>query len=446
MSPIQCIVALTTGLFVPPMMALAKPAPETPPQPTIVKLAPADGQNTQPRMLMLHRALDGNATNDDTNAAREIEAGGPWIGVQFGPIPKPLRAHLNLAETAGQMVLNVAEGSPADIAGLKQYDVITNIDGRDAAVDMAQFLDLIRSFTPNETHQFGLIRGGAAMTQRVVVGTRPADWNNLKYRYEVEQEPMAGTQLFRRGGMLEKDPQGNWQFKNLDQLKDMQDLWKYMPQFNADDLQFSWQRAMPGGQNQMRVYVNKGNEIRIEKNEDGKITVTKTDRENDDESTTTATYDDEAAFEKADPETYKTYKGGFGAAGKGDLHYFFGQNPHGQFGPHGQPFNFQFDMKELHEAADAMRRDAEAAQNQATNLRNQLEMEMARQQGSAGQTQDAGKSASTSFEVEADGSVRVVTRSGDSELVRRFNSLDQMKTTSPDLFEKYESVRSGAKE
>src|SRR5690606_16221314 len=113
----------------------------------------------------------------------------------------------------------------------------------------------------------------------------------------------------------EKDAQGNWQFKDLDQFKDLQDIWKHMPQFDPNDLQYYW-RAMPGHHDQVQIYVNKGKEIRIEKSEDGKITVTKKERENGKESTTTAVYDDEAAFEKADPDTYKSYQSGFGGSGR----------------------------------------------------------------------------------------------------------------------------------
>lgn len=439
MSPIQCIVAITTGLFIPPMAAMAKPIESTGQQPVIVKLAPADGSASQPRVLTLNRMQAAEAPADAQPQARNIEAGGPWIGVQFGPVPKPLRSHLKLAEGVGQMVLNVAEGSPADVAGLLQYDVIIDIDGREASNDMGAFLDMIRSYRPNETHRFGLIRAGEPTSQQVVVGSRPADWNTLKYKYEMEEEPMAGGQLFQRGGMLEKDAQGNWQFKDLNQLKDMHDIWKHIPQFDPNDLQYSWRRTMPGDQNQVQIYVNQGREVRIEKNADGKITVTKTQREDGKESTTTATYDDEAAFEKADPDTFKSYQGGFG----GGMGQFYGGPLFGQGfgGTQGKPFRFNYNLKELHEAADALRKEAEAAQKQADVLNEQLQNDMSQLRA----VREVAK-ATTSFEVDADGSIRVTMRSAGGEIVERFQNVDQLKNSRPELYEKYQAIRGESKE
>ena len=35
---------------------------------------------------------------------KNVEPGGPWLGVQFGPVPKPLAVHLGLDGEVGQMV------------------------------------------------------------------------------------------------------------------------------------------------------------------------------------------------------------------------------------------------------------------------------------------------------------------------------------------------------
>jgi membrane-associated protease RseP (regulator of RpoE activity) len=51
-----------------------------------------------------------------------------WIGVQGGEIQPPLQAHLGLEENEGVLVEWVAPDSPADKAGVKQYDVILKVN------------------------------------------------------------------------------------------------------------------------------------------------------------------------------------------------------------------------------------------------------------------------------------------------------------------------------
>lgn len=439
-SVLACLSAATASLQ---SAAIADP----PDAPVIVKLAPAHQTGEQPKVVVLSRT----AASDDPNARIErtdIAAGGPWIGVQFGPLPKPLRAHLKLPAGVGQMVLNVAEGSPAEAAGIQQYDIITAMDGRESSSDMGVFLDSIRAFTPNETHLFSVIREAAPIEVKLVVGTRPENWADLKYKYEMDEEvPLAGRQFFRRGGMLEKDAQGNWMFKDLGQLNELDDIWSHIPQFDPHDLQFSWQQSSPDAQNQVQVFVNKGVELRIERSDDGKITVNRTEREGDETKTNSATYDNEDAFKAADPETYKSYKSGFGREGR--MSFRFNPSAIGR-GPDGKSFGFDMELKEIHEAADAMRKEAETAQQLADSLRQNLRKKVIvrRSDGAGAESTDViveGKAA-TIFEVDADGSVRVTTRTGDSEIVERFNSIDAMKAARPELASKYDSIRGATNE
>jgi len=143
---------------------LDAPADETNPQDAkriIVKLDGDVAGQAIPVMVtgdvdqvMLHDVLldtkGGNAPRqivvraETVGSAQDIEPGGPWIGVQFGPVPKPLASHLQLSEGQGQMVLNVLKDSPADVSGIQQYDVITAIDGVETSKDMGGFLDQIR--------------------------------------------------------------------------------------------------------------------------------------------------------------------------------------------------------------------------------------------------------------------------------------------------------------
>ena len=58
----------------------------------------------------------------------EAAAQGTYLGVAMDGIPAVLRAQLNLPEGIGVVVSFVAKGSPAEKAGLKANDVLTQMD------------------------------------------------------------------------------------------------------------------------------------------------------------------------------------------------------------------------------------------------------------------------------------------------------------------------------
>jgi hypothetical protein len=61
--------------------------------------------------------------------AAPVKVSDYWIGVQGGEILPPLQAQLELEENEGVLVEWVVPESPADKAGVKQYDVILNVNG-----------------------------------------------------------------------------------------------------------------------------------------------------------------------------------------------------------------------------------------------------------------------------------------------------------------------------
>src|SRR5262245_18759855 len=105
--------------------------------------------------LVLHRwnvasdddePADGGNTFFFQSAGSDAKPGGPWLGIQFGPVSKPLAAQLRIDAGSGQMVTNVVEGSPADTAGLQQYDIIVNLDGSAASSSMDDFMNIVRGY------------------------------------------------------------------------------------------------------------------------------------------------------------------------------------------------------------------------------------------------------------------------------------------------------------
>ena len=320
-----------------PVMAYAAVSAGEENQRVVVKLNADESDEKEYRTIKLK-----TKTMKVLGKAKDIEAGGPWLGIQFGPVPKPLALHLGIEAGVGQMILNVIEDSPADLAGLQQHDVIVKIDGNNASSDMGEFLDVVRSFTPNETHSFSLVRESDSRDVNITVGTRPESVGDAKYKYEILADEMLNGKMFRRSLLLEKDDDGKWNFRRFHDLdEDMPDIWQHMPQIDADDITYSWQGGVPGLYKQMRIYVDKDQKVEVERKGD-EITVTKTVEENGDKTTTTNTYSSEEEFEQSDPEIYRTYKDSF------KVDFSLGHGPKGlrsgiflhEDGDH----NFQFDV------------------------------------------------------------------------------------------------------
>ena len=67
---------------------------------------------------------------DDESVASS--SGKLWPGLALAPVNKDLRLQMNLDPNAGNLVIiNVEQGSPAQIAGLSEGDVIRKVNGNE---------------------------------------------------------------------------------------------------------------------------------------------------------------------------------------------------------------------------------------------------------------------------------------------------------------------------
>ena len=111
--------------------------------------------------------------------ARAAENGGklvfPWLGARLQDITPDIANSLNIDPPRGAMVTEVAQGSPADQAGLKSGDVITAIDG--VEVDEPQGLNYRIATKPiGSTAELTFIRGG--QRQQAALKLEPAPNGN----------------------------------------------------------------------------------------------------------------------------------------------------------------------------------------------------------------------------------------------------------------------------
>lgn len=86
----------------------------------------------------------------------------PRIGVSIAEVPESTASQLGVDCGRVSMITEVYGGSPADRAGLRQFDVITKIEGRDSA-DQDELRSSIRTRKPGETLTLDILRGGKPM-------------------------------------------------------------------------------------------------------------------------------------------------------------------------------------------------------------------------------------------------------------------------------------------
>ncbi|MBL9093879.1 MAG: PDZ domain-containing protein [Planctomycetaceae bacterium] len=94
-----------------------------------------------------------------------------WIGAMCVPVDPALRSQLKLGEPEGLLVGNVMPGSPADKAGLKQYDVVTAIDGK--RVESLHDLVAAVAAAGEKEIKLDVLRGGEKQTVGVTPAKRP---------------------------------------------------------------------------------------------------------------------------------------------------------------------------------------------------------------------------------------------------------------------------------
>ncbi|MDO8789069.1 MAG: Do family serine endopeptidase [Sulfuritalea sp.] len=95
-----------------------------------------------------------------------------WVGIEVQEITPDLAESFKLGATQGAMIAGVMRGSPADKAGIKPGDVLTQVANRPVK-DAQAMLELIAALQPGKTAHFDLKRDGRDMGVEVVVGKRP---------------------------------------------------------------------------------------------------------------------------------------------------------------------------------------------------------------------------------------------------------------------------------
>jgi len=113
------------------------------------------------------------------HAYKQIREGGAvergFFGIEFKDITPELAAALDLdKDTKGAVITNVFEGSAAEKAGLKYYDVIVEFE--DQPVEKSnEFLNRVAMLSPNTKVEVIVLRDGKRKTFTVKLGKRPPE-------------------------------------------------------------------------------------------------------------------------------------------------------------------------------------------------------------------------------------------------------------------------------
>ena len=95
-----------------------------------------------------------------------------FLGVSTAPVGLPERQRAGREQSSGLIVTAVAEGSPADAAGLLVGDIIVAFEGT-VVDDPEALLNLLRANRVGSTVTITTLRGGQVHDVRATVGERP---------------------------------------------------------------------------------------------------------------------------------------------------------------------------------------------------------------------------------------------------------------------------------
>lgn len=95
-----------------------------------------------------------------------------WIGVEIQDLTPELANSFGLESANGALIAGVMRGGPAEAAGIRPGDVLTNI-GKQPIEDPQRMLESIAALAPGEHARFTLVRGGKRYQADVQIGRRP---------------------------------------------------------------------------------------------------------------------------------------------------------------------------------------------------------------------------------------------------------------------------------
>ena len=115
-----------------------------------------------------------------SDVMREILAGGVergWLGISIQPLDRALAEHLEMPDATGVIINSVTEGSPADAAGLRAGDVVTELQGvrveAEKEEDLGTFQRRVAGLEPGTKTTLRVLREDKSLERKVEIGSQP---------------------------------------------------------------------------------------------------------------------------------------------------------------------------------------------------------------------------------------------------------------------------------
>jgi len=181
---------------------------------------------------------------------QEAQAGAPsaWLGVSLRTPPEALLAQLGVDGESGMLIERVAEGSPAQRAGLERFDLILGVAGEEGA--RASLLDAVRAARPGETITIHFMRRGEERSVAATLARRPDAEAPTPPGAEDEENEALNDALSRARKALEQARQGLREQEWLDFGDRFDDL--DFEQFDLDGFEMEFDEE--AFQQQMRTF------------------------------------------------------------------------------------------------------------------------------------------------------------------------------------------------
>ncbi len=105
-------------------------------------------------------------------AAKKYDTGRAWIGVYTQSIDKDLQEAFDLDTGQGLVIVDVADNSPAEDAGLKRKDIIVELNGQKVE-DADDLLDMVEDLDVGDKAEMKILRKGKEQTVDLTIGQKP---------------------------------------------------------------------------------------------------------------------------------------------------------------------------------------------------------------------------------------------------------------------------------
>lgn len=117
-----------------------------------------------------------------------------WLGVTIQDVNEDMADYYGLKGKSGAMVADVVPGDPADRAGIRPKDIITEVNGK-AVTNSHDLTNLAANLQVGETASVTVLRNGKPQTLEVKIGKRPLTIAAASQSNRQENEGQYGFQV-----------------------------------------------------------------------------------------------------------------------------------------------------------------------------------------------------------------------------------------------------------